>query len=121
MEWCISLWLVLASTIVWASQHPYCCRFRPEWMVSVVVLYHPVLAVFKIMIFTFLPLLFVHFRYIKDYDGGILMECKIDPKLPYTDLASMIRRQRQVCCKMLLHIDKNLFSIFLVDLGSNFC
>ncbi|KAF3436227.1 hypothetical protein FNV43_RR23319 [Rhamnella rubrinervis] len=32
--------------------------------------------------------------YIKDYDGGILMECKIDPKLPYTDLSTMIRRQR---------------------------
>lgn len=24
------------------------------------------------------------------------MECKIDPKLPYTDLSTMIRRQRQV-------------------------
>ncbi|KAI5315871.1 hypothetical protein L3X38_045047 [Prunus dulcis] len=33
--------------------------------------------------------------YIKDYDGGILMECRIDPKLPYTDLSTMIRRQRQ--------------------------
>ncbi|KAL3517632.1 hypothetical protein ACH5RR_020221 [Cinchona calisaya] len=33
--------------------------------------------------------------YIKDYDGGILMECKIDPKLPYTDLSTMIRQQRQ--------------------------
>ncbi|XP_010527335.1 PREDICTED: histone acetyltransferase GCN5 isoform X2 [Tarenaya hassleriana] len=33
--------------------------------------------------------------YIKDYDGGLLMECKIDPKLPYTDLSSMIRQQRQ--------------------------
>ncbi|KAM3408040.1 hypothetical protein ACQJBY_001364 [Aegilops geniculata] len=33
--------------------------------------------------------------YIKDYDGGILMECKIDQKLPYVDLATMIRRQRQ--------------------------
>ncbi|XP_077248044.1 histone acetyltransferase of the GNAT family 1 [Tasmannia lanceolata] len=33
--------------------------------------------------------------YIKDYDGGILMECKIDPKLPYTDLSTLIRRQRQ--------------------------
>ncbi|XP_031487712.1 histone acetyltransferase GCN5 [Nymphaea colorata] len=33
--------------------------------------------------------------YIKDYDGGSLMECKIDPKLPYTDLSAMIRRQRQ--------------------------
>lgn len=33
--------------------------------------------------------------YIKDYDGGILMECKMDPKLPYTDLSTMIHRQRQ--------------------------
>ncbi|KAK1399111.1 Histone acetyltransferase [Heracleum sosnowskyi] len=33
--------------------------------------------------------------YIKDYDGGILMECKIDPKLRYTDLSAMIRSQRQ--------------------------
>ncbi|KAI8574485.1 hypothetical protein RHMOL_Rhmol01G0357800 [Rhododendron molle] len=33
--------------------------------------------------------------YIKDYDGGILMECKMDPKLPYTDISTMIRRQRQ--------------------------
>ncbi|XP_021764323.1 histone acetyltransferase GCN5-like isoform X1 [Chenopodium quinoa] len=33
--------------------------------------------------------------YIKDYDGGILMECKMDPKLPYTDLSIMIHRQRQ--------------------------
>ncbi|XP_076930602.1 histone acetyltransferase GCN5-like [Bidens hawaiensis] len=33
--------------------------------------------------------------YIKDYDGGILMECKIDSKFPYTDLSSMIHRQRQ--------------------------
>ncbi|KAH9621051.1 hypothetical protein KSS87_022346 [Heliosperma pusillum] len=33
--------------------------------------------------------------YIKDYDGGILMECKMDPKLPYTNLSAMIHRQRQ--------------------------
>lgn len=33
--------------------------------------------------------------YIKDYDGGILMECEIDQKLPYTNLAAMILRQRQ--------------------------
>ena len=26
------------------------------------------------------------------------MECKIDPKLPYTDLSTMIRRQRQARC-----------------------
>ncbi|GJZ29596.1 histone acetyltransferase GCN5 isoform X2 [Tanacetum coccineum] len=34
--------------------------------------------------------------YIKDYDGGILMESKSDPKLPYIDLSTMIHRQRQV-------------------------
>ncbi|KAL0867147.1 hypothetical protein Bca101_046265 [Brassica carinata] len=33
--------------------------------------------------------------FIKDYDGGLLMECKIDPKLPYTDLSSMIRLQKR--------------------------
>lgn len=33
--------------------------------------------------------------YIKDYDGGTLMECRIDPKLPYIDLPAMIRSQRQ--------------------------
>lgn len=37
--------------------------------------------------------------YIKDYDGGVLMECEIDPKLPFTDLSTMIRRQRQVLNK----------------------
>ncbi|CAH8360226.1 unnamed protein product [Eruca vesicaria subsp. sativa] len=33
--------------------------------------------------------------FIKDYDGGLLMECKIDPKLPYTNLSKMIRQQRK--------------------------
>ncbi|XP_002960878.2 histone acetyltransferase GCN5 [Selaginella moellendorffii] len=33
--------------------------------------------------------------YIKDYDGGTLMECRIDPILPYIDLPAMIRLQRQ--------------------------
>lgn len=33
--------------------------------------------------------------YIKDYDGGTLMECAIDDKLPYTNLPAIIRRQRQ--------------------------
>eukprot|EP00271_Cylindrocystis_brebissonii_P005313 TRINITY_DN17301_c0_g1_i1.p1 TRINITY_DN17301_c0_g1~~TRINITY_DN17301_c0_g1_i1.p1 ORF type:complete len:440 (-),score=89.76 TRINITY_DN17301_c0_g1_i1:555-1874(-) len=33
--------------------------------------------------------------YIKDYDGGTLMECAIDPLLPYTDLPSIIWLQRQ--------------------------
>eukprot|EP00850_Spirogloea_muscicola_P023232 SM000340S12922 [mRNA] locus=s340:78495:81780:+ [translate_table: standard] len=33
--------------------------------------------------------------YIKDYDGGTMMECVINMKLPYTELPAMIRRQRQ--------------------------
>eukprot|EP00252_Welwitschia_mirabilis_P009374 TRINITY_DN21949_c0_g1_i1.p1 TRINITY_DN21949_c0_g1~~TRINITY_DN21949_c0_g1_i1.p1 ORF type:complete len:557 (-),score=103.70 TRINITY_DN21949_c0_g1_i1:78-1748(-) len=33
--------------------------------------------------------------YIKDYDGAILLQCKIDAKLPYTDLPTMVRMQRQ--------------------------
>ncbi|KAF9618646.1 hypothetical protein IFM89_002341 [Coptis chinensis] len=33
--------------------------------------------------------------YIKEYDGGLLMKCEIYPKLPYTDLSTMIRLQRQ--------------------------
>ncbi|XP_078436762.1 histone acetyltransferase of the GNAT family 1 isoform X2 [Wolffia australiana] len=33
--------------------------------------------------------------YLKEYDGGLLMECKIDPKLPFIDISTMIRRQRQ--------------------------
>ncbi|KAF6263907.1 histone acetyltransferase [Scenedesmus sp. NREL 46B-D3] len=33
--------------------------------------------------------------FIKDYDGGTLMECAIHPKLPYTDLVSMFRVQKE--------------------------
>lgn len=45
-------------------------------------------------------------RYIKDYDGGTLMECRIDPKLPYTDLPAMIRCQRQVCASLCFLAEK---------------
>ncbi|KAL1550167.1 DeSI-like protein hag1 [Salvia divinorum] len=44
--------------------------------------------------------------YIKDYDGGILMECHIDPKLPYTDLSTMIRRQRQAIDEKIRELSK---------------
>ncbi len=33
--------------------------------------------------------------YIKDYDGGTLMECLLHPKVSYTCLPDMIRRQRK--------------------------
>ena len=32
--------------------------------------------------------------YIKDYDGGTLMECYIHPTLPFTDIPGMIKAQR---------------------------
>ncbi|KAF8066203.1 GCN5 [Scenedesmus sp. PABB004] len=32
--------------------------------------------------------------YIKDYDGGTLMECVIHPKVPYADLVSLFKVQR---------------------------
>ena len=32
--------------------------------------------------------------YIKDYDGGTLMECVINERLPYTGFPNMIRAQR---------------------------
>jgi histone acetyltransferase len=35
------------------------------------------------------------FGYIKDYDGGTLMECAIHPTLPFTDLPGLISQQKQ--------------------------
>ncbi len=32
--------------------------------------------------------------YIKDYDGGTLMECVLRPKIPYLDVPGMLRQQR---------------------------
>jgi ribosomal protein S18 acetylase RimI-like enzyme len=32
--------------------------------------------------------------YIKDYDGGTLMECVIRPKIPYLDVPGMLKKQR---------------------------
>lgn len=51
------------------------------------------------------------------------MECKIDAKLPYTDLSTMIRRQRQVSGDLLLWqfeilgivLDPDLLHYFLLD------
>ena len=33
--------------------------------------------------------------WIKDYDGGTLMECVINPRLPYTDFPTLVERQRE--------------------------
>nr|GEU53908.1 histone acetyltransferase GCN5 [Tanacetum cinerariifolium] len=54
--------------------------------------------------------------YIKDYDGRILMECKMDPKLPYTDLSTMIHRQRQAIDEKI----RELSNYHIVYLGIDF-
>lgn len=36
------------------------------------------------------------YGYIKDYDGGTLMECKISPRVNYLDIPGMIAQQRHV-------------------------
>ena len=35
------------------------------------------------------------FGWIKDYDGGTLMECVLFPRLPYTELPVVVRAQRE--------------------------
>ncbi len=32
--------------------------------------------------------------YIKDYDGGTLMECRLSARIPYTAIPAMLRAQR---------------------------
>ena len=33
--------------------------------------------------------------WIKDYDGGTLMECIINPRLPYTGFPGLVEKQRE--------------------------
>lgn len=48
--------------------------------------------------------------YIKDYEGATLMECELNPRIPYTELSHIIKRQKEVC-RMLasFHFAKNPF------------
>ena len=39
------------------------------------------------------------FGFIKDYDGGTLMECYIHPALDYTDVSSLVAKQREYIYK----------------------
>lgn len=43
--------------------------------------------------------------YIKDYEGATLMECELNPRIPYTELSHIIKRQKEVC-KLLVHFKK---------------
>lgn len=35
--------------------------------------------------------------YIKDYEGATLMECELNPRIPYTELSHIIKKQKEVC------------------------
>lgn len=37
----------------------------------------------------------IYFRYIKDYDGGTLMEAYINPQIDYTNLSEIIKKQKE--------------------------
>lgn len=45
--------------------------------------------------------------YIKDYDGGTLMECRINPKVNYLDVAGMIKAQREAVYEKIKRISKS--------------
>ena len=40
-------------------------------------------------------IIFNYFRYIKDYDGGTLMEAYINPEIDYTNLTEIIKKQKE--------------------------
>jgi histone acetyltransferase len=47
------------------------------------------------------------FGYIKDYDGGTLMECYIHPGIDYTDVSEIVARQRSFLYKKILGRSKS--------------
>jgi len=54
--------------------------------------------------------------YIKDYDGGTLMECKINNKVDYLDIPGMIKRQRSAVYEQIKKISRS----HAVYVGLNF-
>jgi histone acetyltransferase len=45
--------------------------------------------------------------WIKDYDGGTLMECIINPKLPYTDFPGLVEKQREALDRHIRTLSKS--------------
>ncbi|XP_047216025.1 histone acetyltransferase KAT2A-like [Girardinichthys multiradiatus] len=39
--------------------------------------------------------------YIKDYEGATLMECELNPRIPYTELSYIIKRQKEIIKKLI--------------------
>lgn len=42
--------------------------------------------------------------YIKDYDGGTLMECNINPKIPYLNIPEMVSQQQEMIQKKIMSL-----------------
>lgn len=42
--------------------------------------------------------------YIKDYEGATLMECELNPRIPYTELSHIIKKQKEVCVCVCAHV-----------------
>lgn len=47
--------------------------------------------------------------YIKDYEGATLMECELNPRIPYTELSHIIKKQKEVrpSCNFAGQLDLN--------------
>ena len=45
--------------------------------------------------------------WIKDYDGGTLMECVINPKLPYTGFPGLVEKQREALDRHIRTLSKS--------------
>ena len=45
--------------------------------------------------------------WIKDYDGGTLMECVINFRLPYTDFPGLVERQREALDRNIRTLSKS--------------
>jgi histone acetyltransferase len=54
-----------------------------------------------------LSLLVQWYGYIKDYDGGTLMECILDERIPYTDFPSLICQQRMALDTQIRQLSKS--------------
>ncbi|XP_029102881.1 histone acetyltransferase KAT2A isoform X3 [Scleropages formosus] len=39
--------------------------------------------------------------YIKDYEGATLMECELNPRIPYTELSLIIKKQKEIVKKLI--------------------
>ena len=56
--------------------------------------------------------------YIKDYEGATLMECELNPRIPYTELSHIIKKQKEVCDVILLQVVHQMSPVALWGRGA---